>query len=298
VSGAALSTPLAHLLCVLLLVVDGVSRAWRLQAFVHAFGGSLRLSDAARANLVEDAAAAVTPLRLGGQPARIAMLVRAGVRTSTTIVASVVEAVVMYPLVALAAVPFALAFAPDWWQTIGVRLGQSAMGAGRWLVFGAALSVVAWIIMRRLIPHHHHAANRTIAHAWRELRKVDSGTLLLTSLLTLVSVAARVAILPVLTLTLVPSPAVGPVTLSSFVLLYGQLLLPSPSGAGAVEVGFLSGGAGVAGAGTTGLLLAWRLYTALVSIAAGVVLVAIPVASALLRRRVPTTTDATGRVPD
>jgi uncharacterized membrane protein YbhN (UPF0104 family) len=300
VSGAALSTPAAHVLCVLFVIVDGVTRAWRLQTFVRAFGGSLRFRHALRANLVEDAAAAVTPMRLGGQPARLAVLARAGVSTATAIGVSVVEAAVMYPLVALAAIGVALAFAPEWWQTIGVRLGHSAVSAGRWLAAGAAITLVAWIGMRRVLPHHHQAASRTIAYAWRELRRVEPATLLLTSLLTLVSVAARVAILPVLTLTLVPpsSPPVGAVTLSSFVLLYGQLILPTPSGAGAVEAGFLSGGVGLeGGAPTTRLLLAWRIYTSLLSIAAGLILVAASVASALVRRRAPTTNDVSDGIP-
>jgi hypothetical protein len=284
VSGAALSTPAAHVLCVLFVIVDGVTRAWRLQTFVRAFGGSLRFRHALRANLVEDAAA-VTPMRLGGQPARLAVLARAGVSTATAIGVSVVEAAVMYPLVALAAIGVALAFAPEWWQTIGVRLGHSAVSAGRWLAAGAAITLVAWIGMRRVLPHHHQAASRTIAYAWRELRRVEPATLLLTS---------------VLTLTLVPpsSPPVGAVTLSSFVLLYGQLILPTPSGAGAVEAGFLSGGVGLeGGAPTTRLLLAWRIYTSLLSIAAGLILVAASVASALVRRRAPTTNDVSDGIP-
>jgi uncharacterized membrane protein YbhN (UPF0104 family) len=297
VSGAALSTPAAHVLCVLFVIVDGVTRAWRLQTFVRAFGGSLRFRHALRANLVEDAAAAVTPMRLGGQPARLAVLAQAGVRTSTTIVASVVEGAVTYPLVALAAICFGLAFAPDWWRTIGVQLEHSTISAGRWLALGAALGVVGWITMRRLLPQHHHAASRTIVYASRELRRVGVGTLLAASVLTLVSVAARVAILPVLTLALVPAPPVTLVTLSSFVLLYGQLVLPTPSGAGAVELGVLSGAAGVVGAQTTWLLLAWRIYTSLFSIAAGLALAAASMASALIRRRALSTNEPSAGVP-
>jgi uncharacterized membrane protein YbhN (UPF0104 family) len=297
VTGAVISAPVAHALCVLFLVVDSASRAWRLQTLVRAFGGALRFWDSVRANLVEDAAAAVTPMRLGGQPARLAVLAQAGVRTSTTIVASVVEAAVTYPLVALAAICVALAFAPDWWRTIGVQLEHSTIGAGRWLALGAALGVIGWIAMRRLVPHHHHAASRTIVYASRELRRVGFDTLLAASVLTLVSVAARVAILPVLTLALVPSPPVALVTLSSFVLLYGQLVLPTPSGAGAVELGVLSGGAGVVGAQTTWLLLAWRIYTSLFSIAAGLALAAASMASALIRRRALSTNEPSTGVP-
>lgn len=297
-SGAVLSAPAAHVLCLLLLVVDSASRAWRLQTFVRAFGGALRLRDAVRANVIEDAAAAVTPMRLGGQPARLATLARSGVGTSTAIVVSVVEAAVMYPLLALAAAGVALAFVPAWWMTIGAGLGHAAIDAGRWLAAGAAITVIAWITMRRVLPHRHHAATRTIAHAWHEVRRLDRGTLILTSVLTLVSVTARVAILPVLTRTLASPPPLGPVTLGSFVLLYGQLFLPTPSGAGAVEVGFLSGGAGVIGASTARLLLDWRIYTSLLSIAAGLALAAASMAGALIRHRAPGTTDVSNGITD
>jgi hypothetical protein len=55
-----------------------------------------------------------------------------------------------------------------------------------------------------------------------------------------------------------------------------------------VEVGFLSGGAGVVGALTTRLLLAWRIYTSGISIAAGLLVVAASMASTLLPRRAST----------
>ena len=56
-------------------------------------------------------------------------------------------------------------------------------------------------------------------------------------------------------------PAMGPLALGSFALLYSQLVLPTPSGAGAVELGFLGGAAGDLGSGEGWLLLAWRFYT-------------------------------------
>ena len=49
--------------------------------------------------------------------------------------------------------------------------------------------------------------------------------------------------------------------LGSFALLYSQLVLPTPSGAGAVELGFLGGAAGDLGQNEGWLLLAWRFYT-------------------------------------
>jgi uncharacterized membrane protein YbhN (UPF0104 family) len=92
--------------------------------------------------------------------------------------------------------------------------------------------------------------------------------------LSFVNVAARVAILPVLALTLPHPPAIGPLALGSFALLYSQLVLPTPSGAGAVELGFLGGAAGNLGSGSGWLLLAWRWYSNGVGVVLGVVLAA------------------------
>jgi uncharacterized membrane protein YbhN (UPF0104 family) len=49
-------------------------------------------------------------------------------------------------------------------------------------------------------------------------------------------------------------------------------LLPTPSGAGAVELGFLGGAAGDLGAQDAWLLLAWRFYTNGIGVILGIVL--------------------------
>ena len=77
----------------------------------------------------------------------------------------------------------------------------------------------------------------------------------------MVSILTRTAVLPVLALTIPDPPAWGPVILGSFVLLYSQLVLPTPSGVGAVEFGFLAGAAGSMGADHILVLALWRFYT-------------------------------------
>ncbi|HXE58976.1 MAG TPA: hypothetical protein VNK43_13330, partial [Gemmatimonadales bacterium] len=92
-------------------------------------------------------------------------------------------------------------------------------------------------------------------------RRMPLWPLLASAPLSLVNVVTRVAILPVLAATLPEPPPVGPTALGSFALLYSQLVLPTPSGAGAVELGFLGGAAGDLGGAERALLLAWRFYT-------------------------------------
>jgi uncharacterized membrane protein YbhN (UPF0104 family) len=274
-----------HFLCVVCLLVDGAARAWRLRILVRALGGSVAFRAALGANLVEDAAAALTPWRLGGIPARIAILRRDGVGTGTALVVGIAESTLTYPLVILNAVWVIVAFAPDWRRTIGPQVARSTVSAGTWLALALVLGLVVWLILRRLLPRHHDSARRTLLTAWREARRAGPLVLGWSVFLTFASMAARVAILPILTRTLVPSPPLEAVTLSSFALLYGQLLLPTPSGAGAVELGFLSGGAGAVGAIATRLLLAWRFYTALVAIGSGVLVAFVHAVHALRSRR-------------
>ena len=66
------------------------------------------------------------------------------------------------------------------------------------------------------------------------------------------------------------SRSVPTLVVGSFVLIYGQMILPTPAGAGAVELGFLAGAAGDLGGGSHWLLLMWRLYSSGLGTAAGV----------------------------
>jgi uncharacterized membrane protein YbhN (UPF0104 family) len=108
---------------------------------------------------------------------------------------------------------------------------------------------------------------------------------MLAAALTTLSMAARTAILPVLAAGL---PGLDPraVILGSFALLYGQLALPTPAGAGAVELGFVGGFAeSMSPRALAALLLGWRLYTLILGAALGGVLAATTALGAWLRRR-------------
>ena len=148
----------------------------------------------------------------------------------------------------------------------------------------------AWGYARRRVTS---PASRQVRRPIRRVlvywRRMPTGILLATIPFSFLNLATRVAILPVLVLTLPSPPPLGPVAVGSFALLYSQLLLPTPSGAGAVELGFLSGAAG----GDLGrreglLLLAWRIYTNGLGIVMGVGLAAHaygwPALRALVRR--------------
>lgn len=262
----------AHLVCAALVVADVVSRVLRLQLFLRGVGHPVRAYDVMVINFFGDAAAALTPLRIGGQPARLWGLTREGVPATAGIVAMGMEVITMYPIILIAGVIIALMFAPEWWATTGPHMTEAVAGVWPWIGAIVALSVLAWWVGKRFAPKLASSFGNDLRTAMSAVRRMPLGLLLASIPLTLVNLGARVAILPVLVSTLPDPPPLGAVTMASFALLYSQLILPTPSGAGAVELGFQVGAAGDLHGGEGNLNFVWRVYTAIVLVVAGVIL--------------------------
>jgi uncharacterized membrane protein YbhN (UPF0104 family) len=87
--------------------------------------------------------------------------------------------------------------------------------------------------------------------------------------LSIVSLIARVAILPIVAASFGVRPPLGVISIASFGLLNGQLLVPTPSGAGAVELAAIAGAMGTrehVGA----ILGTWRVYVTFLPIVLGI----------------------------
>jgi uncharacterized membrane protein YbhN (UPF0104 family) len=286
---------LAHVICLGLVAVDFLARAWRIQWIMRGLGTRLRLKDALILNAFGDAANALTPLRLGGEPARVAGLLRTRVRITPALVAITLEAVASR-LVLLAVAAWLIGeYAPEWWLTAGPGLRAAAMRAWPWVGVVLLLGIVIWWYTRRIISPATRRLRRPARRVMVYLRRMPRWPLLASLPLSVIAIATRIAILPVLVLTLTSPPAMGPVIFGSFALLYSQMVLPTPSGAGVVELGFLGGAAGELGAGQAWLLLAWRFYTNGVGVILGVWLAASiygwPFLRKLLRGKVPPVTE-------
>lgn len=261
-----------HLACIALVVVDLVARTWRFQWILRGMRFDVPFGEVLTVNVVGDAASAVTPLRVGGEPARLAALAYARVPLTAGIVAVLLETVVMWPPIIAAAGWLALIYAPRWWRQAEPQLAHTASAAWPWLAGFILVGVVAWLATRRAFPSMSQEMRRGTRRAFAYARRMPAWPLAAGIPLTLVSLAARVAILPLLALTLPHPPPLGPLSFASFTLLYGQLLLPTPSGAGVVEIGFLGGAVGAFGGHHAALLLYWRVYTTFVLVALGVLL--------------------------
>jgi uncharacterized membrane protein YbhN (UPF0104 family) len=265
----------AHLLCVGLVAADLLARAWRIQWIVQGLGHRVSLWDSFVLNAFGDAACALTPLRLGGEPARLAGMLRSRVPAPAAFVAISLEVLAAWPVILVAAAWLAWRYAPAWWLDAEPRLSAAAAAAWPWVVLVVILSLLAWRWARRKVPSPAaRQLRRPIRRAMVYWRRMPRWPLVASVPMSLVNLATRVAILPVLALSLPNPPPMGPLALGSFALLYSQLVLPTPSGAGAVELGFLGGAAGDLGAEEGWLLLAWRFYTNGIGVLLGVALAA------------------------
>lgn len=262
----------ANLLCVALVITDLVARALRIQWLLHGTHCRITFFDALAINGIGDVAAAVTPNRIGGEPARLGGEVLSKVPVAAGIVAIAIETLVMWPVNIAVGLFLAVKYAPEWWHTAGPALEDTADTSWPWLIGMLVAGGVAWWVLRRYAPALSHSLRRGTKRAWVYARRMPRWPLAAGAVATFVSVAARVAILPVLALTLPHPPPIGPLAFASFALIFAQLLLPTPSGAGVVELGFLGGAVGNLGTGYEELLILWRLYTTILLIAAGAAL--------------------------
>ncbi|HET6836507.1 MAG TPA: lysylphosphatidylglycerol synthase transmembrane domain-containing protein [Gemmatimonadales bacterium] len=260
----------AHLICIGLVAADLIARAWRIQWIVQGLGHRMTTKDTFILNAFGDAACALTPLRIGGEPARLAGMLRSGVPAPAAFVGISLEVLAAWPVIILAVGWLGWQYAPAWWTSVGPRLSTAAQEAWPWVALVALASIVAWYYARRVASPVSRHLQRPVRRALLYWRRMPRWPLVASIPLSLINLVTRVAILPVLALTLAHPPALGPMMLGSFALLYSQLVLPTPSGAGAVEFGFLAGAAGDLGNDQAWLLLAWRFYTSGVGVILGV----------------------------
>ena len=267
-----MSTLQAHLICIALLATDFVARTWRMQWLLVGLKHPLPFGQVFVHTMLGEAASSLTPLRLGGEPARAWAMTREGVPVTVGVVGIGVELLVMTPVMIGGAALVFLMLAPEWWSSVGPTITGGVRRRWPWVVVVAALLAVAWLLMHRVAPAAGAALRRELKAARMYIREMPRWPLIACAILTVVSAAARVAILPVLALTLPYHSPAGTVIVGSFVLVFSQLLLPTPAGVGAVELGFLGGAAGEMGADETGLLFVWRFYTTVLGIIVGLAL--------------------------
>lgn len=249
----------AHAAAVALVALDILVRALRARVVL---GSAVRRStlELVAVNSVGEAAAAVTPWRVGGEAARFVGLKRLGIQGPPSAVLLGVERLIDYALIGLVTLLVSASAANMIAAAVDLgRRARSPVGLAA-LAVVVALAGVSVVVARRRSAASDRA-RQSLRAAWLSVRALTPLTLAAAVALTGVSMLARVAILPVLVADRLDSPLTT-LLVGSFALLYGQLIIPTPAGVGGVELGFIAAfGSGLPAEQLAELLVAWRLYT-------------------------------------
>lgn len=255
---------MSHILAILLLVIDSVTRAWRIQLSTWAAGGTLSFQDALRLNLYGEAASSLTPNRLGGEPARFLGMTWSGLRPVPALVALGVEVAAEWPVFGIVAVALAAYYVPDWSEAIDRFLSHNLARDLLAIEFIALIVLVLiWTLQKLVRPGAiRHRVRRQWRVALAHVRRAPWWVLFAGALLTVVSLAARALILPALVWGHADAPPFSVMFFGALALLHAPLVVPLPAGGGGIELAFLSGFAGDFGPGhQVTMLVMWRFYT-------------------------------------
>ncbi|KPJ93642.1 MAG: hypothetical protein AMS18_05325, partial [Gemmatimonas sp. SG8_17] len=266
---------LSYALALALVLLELGLRAWKIRLLVGS-STQLPLRRALAVNAYGDAAAAVTPGRLGGDPARFLGLGRCGIKPAASVVGLGAEKLIDAMVLVVAGGVLVAAFGERGIMGViqtAARLG-TASAAMVLTVLCVLIAFGAWGIVwyRR---RHPGGVGRPLRSLWKHARALSVGTLLSAGLLAALGIAARVLVLPILCLPFGHQVDFGLVALGSFALLYSQLVLPTPAGVGGVELGFALGFASTLRTPeVAALLVTWRFYTLFIPAGLGGILLA------------------------
>lgn len=255
-----------HGLAFTLVLADMLLRAFRTQALLP-----MPLRRALAANTCADAASAVTPGRVGGDPVRFLAWRRAGHPASSILMVCGSEIAADIVSLVLVGAALSLAFSVVERHFIGA-LFRTVRDEWSWALALLALAVTSVVVTRRVVPQRVVGVTAALREAWHEARTRPPAALIAATLLTIAALVARCAILPVLLIG-VPGLSAGQVLVGSAALVYGQQLAPTPAGIGAVELGAVAGLGGVVPPTALAMVvIIWRTYALVLGSVAGAAL--------------------------
>ncbi|HET9425689.1 MAG TPA: lysylphosphatidylglycerol synthase transmembrane domain-containing protein [Gemmatimonadaceae bacterium] len=273
--GTSINLPLtAHLLAIGALVIEIVSRAWKISWSAKALRLRLSFMTSLRTCLAGDFGASVTPARSGAEPARFLVLAEAGIPASDALV--VLYAELFLEMLSLATVVAVVAVI---FRGAGLVLGAlvGVVGIYSAFVLGiAALAVLlsrkpphsappAWARMLLLNERRWHVVERWLAQVRTTvgaMRNLDMKWAVASYLASVVHVSIRLAVLPAIVYGAGGTAPLAPLALWPLGFLYGAAVVPAPGGGGAVELAFSAALKDVIGTRLFApALLWWRFYT-------------------------------------
>ncbi len=258
-------------------VAETLFRGLRLCIVTRAVGGRVSLWTSVRITLAGDFAAAITPSRFGGEPARLFALIRNGLSAGAAGAVLFGEFVTdLCALGFLIAAAFGLSGDATHLRSIWVSaalLASVAAAVGcamRWPGFLdrfwtplARRRPVAWALRRAGVEHFclsqwivevRRRSYRLFATGWGKMAVGGAYALLHTT--------ARFAVLPLLAAAFGAPIGLQSAILIQLAIFYGSALVPTPGGSGVPELAFTAAISHSAPSAPVGLLLVlWRFLT-------------------------------------
>ncbi len=284
-AGSAIGLPpRAHLLAIAAVLIEIITRSWKITWSAKAAHIDLRFITALRTTLAGDFGASITPARSGAEPARFLVLAEAGVPTASALVVLFAELFLEALSLATVVVVVAVVF-----RHAGIVLGALVGVVGGYAGFVLGIAAIAMGLARK--PARDIAptwARRiglggrrwTVIERWLAqvrttvdtVRHIDFRWAFGSYTMSVIHVAMRLCVLPALVLGAGAVAPLAPLALWPLGLLYGAAVVPAPGGGGAVELAFRAALAGVIGKSLfAAALLWWRFYTFYIYIVLGAI---------------------------
>ena len=271
----------AHLLALGAVAFELTLRSAKIAFSARACGIPLQFGTAARATLGGDFATAITPARIGAEPARFLVLREAGVPATRALLVLFLELLVeLISLVIIAAILLAVLPAS------GALKGVTAM-VGGYATVVLGLGLGGWVLSRRRTFGPPPRWARTVgvgAGFWRRIQlglrnlrgsveavKHARWPLMGASLAcSIAHISGRLLTLPIIIASLGADVPLTSLVLWPLVLLYGGALIPALAGGGAMEFGFSAIMRDILpGEVLAASLIWWRFYSYYIYVALG-----------------------------
>jgi uncharacterized protein (TIRG00374 family) len=276
--------PRAHLWAASAVIVEILTRTWKITSSAKAAHIDLSFMTALRTTLAGDFGASITPARSGAEPARFLVLREAGVSTPSAMVVLFAEMFLEALSLATVVLIVALVF-----PHAGPILLGLVLAVGGYAGFVIGIGALAIVLSRRHVGDEAPRWARRLGlggkrwdliQRWftqvrstvESVRRIDMRWASVSYLLSVVHVAMRLCVLPGLVLGSGVKAALAPLALWPLLLLYGAAMVPAPGGGGAVELAFRAAlGKTIAPTMFAAALLWWRFYTFYIYIVLGAV---------------------------
>jgi uncharacterized membrane protein YbhN (UPF0104 family) len=267
-------SPATHLAAFGTTIVELLSRAARTRLLARGLQARLSWRQSMAVQVAADGAGAVTPARIGSDPAKLLILTRSGIDLPRAGAILVGEALSEAALLTLLALLMAASIRPGGVAALGALTYVVSTGAaviGALLVSGPnrkrILRALPLSDQRRLVVLQ--GLRHFASHA-RKLFGLPAGYVAGVSVAAGLHICARTALLPILCAGLVNPAQLPALAAWSFTLLYAGALVPLPSAGGMIELGFAAAlSHAIPADALIAVMLWWRIYTTYLGALAG-----------------------------